>query len=133
MATNLEMRAYAMALDNLRTILRSMAITADFFKGYSMGEAIMERMGRIGRLEKAKEVYEQGTKLSEKRLVTEYGYVTMQSQLLILKELALGADGKSGILKEVEELDTTVEDMANDDSFEPDSEDPNLLVSTLGL
>ena len=131
MATNLELRAHAMALDNLRAILRSTAVTTDFFKGYSLGEAILDRMSRIGALETAEKVYKEGTNLSEKRLVDERGYVTMQSQLLLLKEMALGVNGVGGMLEAVEELDMTAGEPITTGEYEPDPDDPNLLISTV--
>lgn len=128
MATNLELRSHAIALENLRTILRSTAITTDFFKGYSLGEAITDRMSRIGSLATAEKSFKEGTNLSEKRLVDERGYVTIQSQLLLLKEMALGEDG---ILESVEKLDTSAGEPSTTAEYKADPDDSNLLISTL--
>ena len=107
-----ELRVLAIMLDEIRTTLRATAITKDFFHGYSLGEAILDRMEHIGKLKDATKTFDGGGHMSTRVLKTKRGAPTLQSRLLYLKEQAFGKDGQSGIIAQVKELDATIEEVS---------------------
>jgi len=91
-------------LEDLRELLRSVAIARDFFTGYSLGEALQERIDAIG---VKKETIEAITDADADFL----GRPTLQSRLAILKTksdacIEQAKELLEGQVKEAEEKET---------------------------
>lgn len=81
------------ALQEVLDYIKAQAYTNDFFLGYSIIEAIQDRIDTIGSLPAAEDLYNKQTTKGKSRQLTRspYGSPTKQASLLALKERGLAA------------------------------------------
>lgn len=99
-------RKVAEALIDVETFLRAIAFTEDFSSGYSLSEAISDRLAEIGRAANAKKLFASNADLAARSLeTTPGGLPTRQAELLVLKEYGLAAIEEARSVDPVDEVD----------------------------
>ncbi len=96
------------ALQEVVTFIIERAGTNDFYLGYSLLEAMQDRIDTIGSLDEAEDLYKQETSDGASRLLrrTRSGAPTKQAELLALKEKGLKAiQAARNIVQVVEDTD----------------------------
>ena len=92
------------ALQNVLDFIHQHAVTNDFYMGYSLVEALQDRIDTIGSLEESKNVFGRQTTEGKSGLLTRTrsGRPTKQAELLALEESGLAAIKEAKDLAEVE-------------------------------
>ena len=82
-----------LTLQDVLAFIRERAFTHDFFLGYSLLEAVQDRIDTIGSLDAAEDLYNKKTSesTSKQQARTPSGLPTKQASLLALKERGLAA------------------------------------------
>lgn len=95
----LQNAAKAAAIEEALTILRSLARTQDYLVGFSLAEAVQERISAIGfATDENVFIGNSASAGSFGRWTYTGNGMTLLSRLLYVKNMLLGTDGKSGII-----------------------------------
>lgn len=118
----------ASALSDIAEFLNSTAITRDLASGYSLSDAISDRIGYIGDLANAKKLYAgTGDVLSKQLELAPNGLPTKQAELKILLDRGLSAIASTREIGEV----TTKDPSELSDTPTTDQDNPAVLIMEL--